>query len=483
MLIAAMLVNLSGCEKKSSDTADTKAKAENIIIKPTIPYSERLFIYNNGLEIEYKQLDTEDESFVRSHTYYPVISGLKNKTVQNKLNTEIPAVLKEMLTELQVKYPEGQEPIKKYEHKSTYAHISYNHNNVLFIIYNANINAVFDKGNHTPIYSCKGIGYDLNTGYKIELSDLFKPGIDYKSKINAYISQYIIENNFDDYSSEMMTKPFQGIRENQSFSLAFEGLMIILDEKNDEFAYNGYTNTIMIPLEHFGDDLYIFDRYYDEGTNIYEKSKLTKKLFPNKIKFIPKDNTEQGSEKWHVSIMKGDFINIPDKSVEEKIAGMLETTFDTEEFIKEAEEFVSKNKDVGYYGGFIHNIEVPINAGGYLSVFSLDEIYRRDSHKQHIKVFNYDFNRSREMKFRDLFINDINLEAIIKTHIMEMNLPVSNETIDEEIKKIIDSNEFYFSEYDVRFHFSPEGVKLDPYQEWIWMNFDKFGLENISIFN
>lgn len=476
LLAIAVLLSTSGCEPKSLNTAAEK-------VKPVIPYGERVFVYNNGLDIEYKEYSELDEDKVDRNMHYPVISGLKNKLVEERLNKEIPSVLEAMISQLKEKYPENTGDIGEYERIYAHATVNYNCNNVLFIEYNANIRSSYNFGKYVPMSSFQGIGYDLNTGDRISLKDLFKPGVDYEKKINTYISQYIIENNYDDYAYEAMTGPFRGIRVDQGYSLSFYDLIVIIDEKNDDFVYYGYPNFIYIPLKYFGDDLYIFDRYFDENSNIYESGKLTKKLFPNKIEFKPTGVISDGNTKWHMSIIQGEFVNLPDKAVEKEINAMLVPEPDPHEFKREAEEYLRNNKAADYYGEYMHNIEVPFNAGGYLSISSVSEVFTKNSHRQYRKNFNYDFNRNRKMKARDLFINDVDVTAVIKKHIAEMDYTFPEKLTEDTVNAALDSEEFGFSEHYLFLCFSPEGVEIEPYREWIWVGFEEFGLENISLFN
>lgn len=476
MLAMVVVLITPGCEAKD-------IRAVNEQVKPAIPYEDRMFVYNNGLEIEYKDFKEADESNIETDWHYPVISGLKDKEVQDRMNNEIQEVLRTMLIRLQEEYPENNGNIGKYERKDVNARITYNCNNVIFVDYDARIGISFKKDDYIPVNDTMGIGYDLNTGNRIGLKDLFRPGADYEKKINAYISQYIIENNYDDYEYEMMTKPFQGIREEQSFSLSFHDLIIIIDEKNDDFAYYGYPNSIYIPLKYLGDDLYIFDRYFDEGRSIYERSTLTKKLFPNKIEFVPAKYLEDGNDKWRISIMRGEFINIPDKAVEKKVNAVIGPILDAEKFRREAEEYVKSNKDANFYGEFSHHVEVLFNAGGYLSISSFDEIHGENEYEQYRRTFNYDFNRNKEMEFMDLFINDIDAEAVIKKRIADDGYTFPAELTEKTIKAAIDSKDFSFSDSHIFLHFSPEGIDMESYREWIWIGYEEFGLENISIFN
>jgi hypothetical protein len=181
--------------------------------------------------------------------------------------------------------------------------------------------------------------------------------------------------------------------------------------------------------------------------------------------------------------MKGEFINIPYKTIEEKIKAMLEPVMDVEGFKEKAEKYVAENKDINFYGDYSHNIEVAMNTGGYLSIVSSDEVFGQNKYEQDKRTFNYDFNRKKEMEFIDLFINDIDVATIMKTHIKEIDVSITEAMLEEGIKAVMNSNDFSFSEHGVTFRFSPKGLEIKPYHEWIWMGFEEFGLDNISLFD
>lgn len=206
-----------GCEAKSVVTEPvvaTKPVVEQI--KNITPLDERKFIYNNGIKIDQKDFNTIDEKKINITSNYPIISGLKDKSIQDKINNDIQEVAKKLLSQFESNFLMlRQADIVRFKGKNSSAYIPYSFNNIIFVEYNAYIDAVYNKNINYPSYKSVSYGYDLNTGEKIGLGDTFKPGSDYKAKINTFISQYIIENNFDDYEADRMTKPFQGIKEDR----------------------------------------------------------------------------------------------------------------------------------------------------------------------------------------------------------------------------------------------------------------------------
>jgi hypothetical protein len=464
-----------GCESKS---VSTEHEVEEI--KATIPFDDRRFIYNNGLELDYDSHETRDEDRTLISNYYPVISGLKDKSVQDKINKELAELAKTQLQKLEADLPITlKEKILRFDHKRANAYISYNFNNIIFVEYGAAIDATFKDNEYYPLYKDFSYGYDLNTGDRIELDDIFKPGSDYKTKLNNFICQYIIENNYDDYETEMMSKPFQGIRDNQSFTLRLDGLMIILDEKNDEFVNKQYTDRIYIPLKTIGDDLYIFDKYFDANKSIFEKEKLSKKLFPNQLEYKINTIIEEGNERYFISITQGEFSNVPNKEIEKKLNDLVVPRIDVEAFIEKANAFTGVNESAQ----LVHNIGLYTNAGGYLSMSVTEEIFFKNSFELVRETFNYDFNLNKEVLLRDLFVGGTDIAGILKENIKKMNYPVTEEILELGVVEAVNANKFYFDESGVAIYFSPEGAKLDSYQEWVYVPFEGFGLENITILN
>lgn len=65
--------------------------------------------------------------------------------------------------------------------------------------------------------------YNLINGKKLELSDIFKENIDYKKIVNEYI-YYVISQNPDIYFKG--DDGFKGIKENQSFYIDNDGIVV-----------------------------------------------------------------------------------------------------------------------------------------------------------------------------------------------------------------------------------------------------------------
>jgi hypothetical protein len=481
IFLFVFLLNSIGCEAKSVAVEPERFVVKPVVeeVKATIPLEERRFIYINNLEVEQKEINTTDKKGVKITYFYPIISGLKDKTVQDKIKKELEEIPKKLLTQFEASFVKtNQDYIIKLKGKSASAHISYSYNNVIVVEYNTFIETLFKDDYYTPTYKHLSYVYDLNTGEKIELTDVFKPGFDYNSKINDFICKYIIENNYDDYEYEKMSKPFQGIKKDQSFSLSIEGLRIILDEKNDEFFYE-YADEILIPYKYLGDDYYIFDRYFDEDKNIFEKENLSKKLLQNKLEFKTNNLIRQESPRYNIYVMQGEFINVPNKEIEKKLNAMVVSKEDLEDFKYRAENYTGAHGS----SNLSHNVNIFTNAGGYLSMAVFED--KRFGNVNEVKrtAYNYDFNLNKEIQLKDLFVAGTDITTKVKSYIKSMSYDLTDDMLQTGVEAAIKNNIFFFEESGVCIYFSPEGAKLDEYQEWVWIPFDEFGIENIKLFN
>lgn len=481
-LLIVFILFAVGCEDKVV-TTEPIVEIEPVVeqVKDTIPLDERRFVYNNGIKVDQKDFNTIDENKINITNNYPVISGLNDKSIQDKINHDIQDVGTKLLSQYEpIFLALRKDNIIKVNGKSSHSYIPYSYNNIIFVECNAYIDVAFKDNNYYPSYTSVSYGYDLNTGDKIGLSDIFKPGSDFKAKVNKFISQYIIENNYDDYETERMTKPFQGIKEDQSYSLSFEGLRIILDEKNDEFFNNGYTDMIVIPFSYLGDDLYIFDKYFDESKNIFEQDKLSKRLLPNKLEFKVNSVLNEQKPKHYIYAIQGEFVNVPNKEIEKKLNEMVVSSIDLEDFKNKAAK-VNDTQGISQYN---HNVNIFTNVGGYLSMAVFEDIRYGTSQDFKREPFNYDFNQNKELLLRELFVDKVDISKVIKSYIKRNNdFPLSDEILELGIMDAVKANNFYFDEYGVAVYLSIEDLSWDEYQKWVYVPFEEFGFENVAIFN
>lgn len=463
-----------------------KASNENIYqeeqteVLNIIPFKERKFIFRNGLNIEDIQ-ETMNEEDKLIDKRYPQITGLINKEVEKRINDDIVNLVNERLNEVENSISSIHTD-SKIQSISTSAYVNYNCNNVMFIEYSSWI--TYNTGAMSEsYYFTKFQGYDLNTGNHITLKDLFKQGVDYNKIINDYIYMEIIRSNYDDPDSLFMNKPFQGIQDNQSFSFDENRLMITMDEKNEEFNNNGYPISIFISLKDIGDELAIFDRYFNEENNIFENSERIKKLMPNFSYYNATYSIMEYEDYYNIHIEKGEFIGMEDIETKKLLDSMVSHNLDVDGFKERAKEYKESNPSIYnlYYGHIDHTVDVMINSGGYLSM----NVYSNKSENKIVenyhKYINFDLNNNEIMTLKDLFVQDYDYKTeLIRILRTSGNYSVPEGTFAEDSEILIAENDFTFNQDGVLIIFYQPGVHVREYQMWIY--YEDIEYENLSIF-
>jgi len=472
ILLLIVLTATVACQKPGSgNTAGTGTENQNIM-----PFSERRFVYTNGLDYSEKQISSQEGS-TKINKSYLVLSGFKNKNVEEKINQDITTTIDQTMDELLANSASengGKAP--EFNLKGSSAVVSYNCNNVLFIECYANAEFTLNS-EVVSRQRLKAVGYDLNTGVKLQLKDLFKNGSAYEKLINDYILMHIIENNYDDPDSGYMNKPFQGIREGQNFSFSVDGLKIILDEKNDEFEDLGYPNTVNIPLSAIGDELAVFDRYYDANANLFDKNGI-KKLLPNISEFKVSKLLQESGENYNIYIEEGEFINIADEAVKTMLDNLAVSRLDVEGFRKRAAAQADANPGE-HFGSISHDVSTMMNSGGYMSIVVWDSVYENGEVKETAKYVNYDFNKKSLMKLKDVFFGNFDYRTVIAAIANNQYKNYNPEHLADISKDAISEDDFFFDESGLEIHLNPQSDKS--YRSF-WIPYEKIGWENLALY-
>ena len=150
-----------------------------------------------------------------NNTIYSDVKNLKYK-VKNKSKEYKKEYYQIVLSESNKDYVKYQ-----YELYIDYK-LTYNKNNIISIPMNI---YEFTGGAHGMTY-LNSYNYNLINGKKLKLSDIFKENIDYKKIIDNYI-KYVIKKNPDIYFQG--NDGFKGIKEEQSFYIEDDGIVIYFD--------------------------------------------------------------------------------------------------------------------------------------------------------------------------------------------------------------------------------------------------------------
>ncbi|MET3576001.1 DUF3298 and DUF4163 domain-containing protein [Bhargavaea ullalensis] len=140
---------------------------------------------------------------------YPQVTGLANPAAQTKINQAIISTLSGLMHELGY----GNQNLVE---MAGYFEVKTNERGLLSLILSV---YSFTGGAH-GLTLAKGLTFDIHTGRQYRLSELFKPGSNYKQLISGQIERLIKEWNMD------LLEPFAGISDDQDFYLADHSLTV-----------------------------------------------------------------------------------------------------------------------------------------------------------------------------------------------------------------------------------------------------------------
>ena len=267
-LLTAVLLLLgcfAGCGGKEPEKTDTRYRK----------LFEKGIVIDNNIEII--QLSKESDS---CSIEYIRIDGLKNKTVQDKINNRIIEVMEEMEKQDFIPPYRGIIPLlKKYGNLDRRTQIDifsqFNSNNILSVDSWCYVFYSDDENYFTYSYSVP-LNFDLSNGEELTLGDLFAPDTDYIETINKAVDRRLLEGGFDDSASEYgfsMTSPFQTVRPEQKFTIGPEGdIFLCIDYSTPEF-YTGSCNdfSLVLTSSGLGDDIQL---YRSSDNPLYESDEL-----------------------------------------------------------------------------------------------------------------------------------------------------------------------------------------------------------------
>jgi hypothetical protein len=145
----------------------------------------------------------------RLELYYPVIYGLKNSEVQRKINYDILTTVQQLMIQ-QGFYENPLTTITgTFELKS-------NEKGVLSVTIE---NYAYSGGAH-GLTILKGLTFDVKTGKKYSLNELFKPNSNYTTILSEEVKQQIKERDM------LLLSEFKGISPQQDYYIADKALVL-----------------------------------------------------------------------------------------------------------------------------------------------------------------------------------------------------------------------------------------------------------------
>ncbi|AOY77817.1 hypothetical protein [Clostridium formicaceticum] len=441
--------------------------------QPVLP---RKYLYVNGIEIASREYTKEFPSY-NIWVSCPEIKGLLDKSVQDKINKELWGEAQKFIDKpLPITNRESSElntPTQKIEKWWGFSVIA-NYNNVLAM------NIHYSEILSDEEYEDKILTYlyDLRTGNKLGIKDLFVDGADGIEMINERVVQYILRNHLEE---EILSRPFQGIDENQPFYISDSMLMIVFDERNSEFVDT--RQYITIPFKDFNGAIAVYDKYFVGAGGVYEKEKLRKKLLPNPIE-IKNSFIQEEKPQYRIMIQTMVLEGLSNEMVEKKLNALF-GELDVADFKEKAMKRYQDSPKKQVSAERSRYLNIAANVGGLLCVVSYDVTFfdgRRTSEER--KYYCFDIETGQELGLKDLFKKEVDYKKIIKESILTQIDDIK--LLDSELQDLdsaIDNADFFFDEYNMHILLRSGGLNPDVQNVWqFYIPFEAFREEGLMIF-
>jgi len=494
LLIGSIIVFatlLMGCNDGNVSGNDIYATQQ----EASIDYSEGLnpskeprvikyLVPNSLIETEMTRSDGNESDT------YPSYSGLESESLESALNMSIQEAVNQVNLRLN---PETIVPYRGIKQlineestvtqKNVYAYTSFSYNNILSVqIYGSagynnkdKTSYAFSNPNYSQgevyISTMKALVIDLGTGKSIPLKGLFIDGYDYVSVINDYIIETLgkdaaMEESYESfqYTPFKLVKPFDGIDENQSFSLDGYGVTLLFEPSDARFNTSFNPVTLSVPLELFGDSLAIDTKYYSKEASVF-KDKTEKRAFSTWINGSKYSETFQnGTYKngdWSVTVSKlnGFENDLLDKAVKDTVDSLNKITSD------DIKGSIYVQFSATHIGDYVIITKNYWNDNNGVSITSDD-------------TFIYDAS-GQQITLEDLFVPRFDYQSIIKSKLNE-DWPILT---DDQIETMVRKIEFYMSTQSLELRFEPIDENNPFEYTWLSLPYDVFGIENLVIFD
>lgn len=463
ILTIAMLVSFAACENGSVPEA-----------------KEQPYITNNNLEIEDVDYSQTEEGFVDKQ--YFKINGLKNKKIQDAINKEVEDTFMHLDSWEEIPPYRGiNVKLKKFEGKepdSTWANASVHLNtgNVLSVELNASMQYSNEPRDgyyeYLTVSHTKTLNYDLNTGNKLLITDIFKDGVDGLAFINEKINDMLVNTNADEeeysysdgWNTFKLVGSFDGVKADQKFYVINGGntLVLILDQDTPWAFVDSSPLMFNIDISEVSDlnSKYVKDNIYTDETKNY--------IFPYSItdgKVIVDreiaDYMYQGIE----NCFYDNNVVHYESSTDAQVQPVLEFADECEKAAEEFMETVVKSHryDDSLYCGITINC-APQKVGNYTvylcNCYMDANIYKNDGYislgnKHFRKVFNYKDGVDKALELKDLFVSGYDYSSHFENHNPEdFSFQIGNEAI------------FFENDYD-----------------FVTLEYKDIGCDNLTLFN
>jgi hypothetical protein len=194
-----------------------------------------------------------------------LVHGLKDKTIENKINADIQAIYERLLTYSlvpNVPYRGIQQliPLKNYTTPKITFTPTFNFNNLLSIVALGSYsfaNKPGDERERTEVTVVETLNYDLTSGRLLTIADLFTNDADIEGLLNPKVEELIRKTSSEymdadtyiyGYPMLEQVSPFKGIQGDQVFALSEAGLQLFFDYRTPAFNTMAKAFQFDIPL-------------------------------------------------------------------------------------------------------------------------------------------------------------------------------------------------------------------------------------------
>ena len=312
-----------------------------------------------------------------SSANYIEISGLKDKTVQKKINDVILSTFEKYSgSEDLIKACDKDYKCDAYEFYS-YSGVQANYANILSVRLNFSVYGLSET-NSCSYDKYVPLNFDLRTGDEISLKDLFNDAENGMAYMNAAVYEKINDENYMeegqenwwDWSGILLSAPFKGLKDTQKFTITENGMIeLIVDEDMPEFLLDNRSNsTITVdgrPIIDFGKFASKTSLFEDESESVHLFSRASgnpcenNELLDSVKDIIP----ENGSNIWCYSMVDLDdnMTEAQKKAVSDFIPEIRESA---KEFMQRA-NMLKNEKDM--YADFVISV-YPSRYGDFVNI-------------------------------------------------------------------------------------------------------------------
>ncbi|AKL95947.1 hypothetical protein CACET_c25020 [Clostridium aceticum] len=437
------------------------------------PVEPRKYLYLNAIEVESREYTKESPSCNISVSC-PEIKGLLDKSIEDKINKELwkeaQNYIDNALFMLNKESAELNTPIQKIEKWWGFS-IPANYNNILSIT--IHYNEILSDGEYE--YKVQTYLYDLTTGDKLSIKDLFVEGADGTQMVNEGVVQYILKNHLEE---EILSRPFQGIDENQPFYISDSMLTIIFDERNSEFIDT--RQYITLPFRAFHGAIAVYDKYLSDANDVYEKEMLHKKLLPNPID-ISNSFIREEKPQYRIMVQTIAFEGLENEILERKLNALF-GELDMEDFKEEAIKIYNGSSDREVPAERSRYLDITANVGGLLCIMSYDVTFfgghmSQEERKNHC----FDIETGQELGLKDLFKEEVDYKQIIKDNIFSQadDIKLFKSEM-QDLDKAIDHADFFLDEHSLYILLRSREMNPDHQNVWqFYIPFEVFGEDSI----